>query len=79
MIAVVPMARPKKRWGGLGVATRGHEHVDDLPELVDRPVDVASPTGDPHVGLVDLPAVTDAMAAGPGRLGQQRGNRWTHR
>jgi len=64
--------------GGLGVATRGHEHVDDLPGLVDRAVDVAPPAGDPHVGLVDLPAVNDAMTAGPGRLGQQRVNRCTH-
>jgi hypothetical protein len=33
--------------GGLGVARRGHEHVDDLPGLVDRAVDVAPPAGDP--------------------------------
>src|SRR4051812_21100161 len=27
------------------ISPRGHKHVDDLPELVDRPVDVAPPTG----------------------------------
>jgi hypothetical protein len=50
----------------------GHEHVDDLPELVDRSVHIAPPTRDLYVGLVHLPAVTDRMAAGPGGLGQQR-------
>jgi hypothetical protein len=47
------------------------EYVDDLAELVDRAVDVAPPTGDPHVGLVDLPAVSHQVPAGPGNLGQQ--------
>jgi len=49
----------------------GDEHVDDLPELIDRTVDVAPPTGDLHIRLVDLPAITDGMAAWPGSLGQQ--------
>jgi hypothetical protein len=43
-----------------------------LPELVDRSVDIAPPAGDLDIGLVDLPAVADGMAAGPGGLGQQR-------
>ena len=41
-------------------------------ELVDRAVDVPPPTGDLHIGLVDLPAITNRMPTGPGRLGQQR-------
>jgi hypothetical protein len=54
------------------VAPWGDEHADDLAELVDRSVDVAPAAGDLHIGLVDLPAITDGMAAGPGSLGQQR-------
>ena len=64
----------------MGVITPwGDEHVDDLAELIDRTVDIAPPTGDLHIGLVYLPAVTDGMAAGPGSLGQQGVKRWTHR
>jgi hypothetical protein len=73
MIAVVPMARSKKRWAALASRRADTNTVDELPGLVDRAVDVAPAAGDPHVGLVDLPAVTDAMTAGPGRLGQQQG------
>jgi len=54
------------------VAAGRHEHVDDLPELVDRPVDVAPPAGHPDVGLVHEPAVADGVPARPGSLGQQR-------
>jgi hypothetical protein len=48
------------------------QHIDDLPELVDRTVDVAPVTGDLDVGLVGLPAVTHAMQARPSGPGQQR-------
>ena len=58
--------------GGLGVPACRDEHGDDLAELVDRSVDVAPAAGDLHIGLVDLPAITDGMAAGPGSLDQQR-------
>jgi hypothetical protein len=58
--------------GCLGVAPRGDEDVDDLAELVDGPVDIPPPASDLHIGLVDLPAIADAVAAGPGGLGQQR-------
>jgi transposase len=57
--------------GCLGVAPRGDEDVDDLPELVDGPVDVAPLAGDLHVRLVHLPAISDAMPAGPGGVGKQ--------
>jgi hypothetical protein len=43
-----------------------------LPELVDRAVDIAPPPSDLHVGLVDLPAIADAMPARPSGVGQQR-------
>ena len=38
--------------------------VDDLPVLVDRPVDVTSMASDLHVGLIDEPAIADRVAAG---------------
>jgi hypothetical protein len=58
--------------GGLRVATRGHEHVDDLPELIDGAVDVTPPASHLHVGLINLPAAANSVSAGPSRLGQQR-------
>jgi hypothetical protein len=54
------------------VAPRRSEHVDDLPCLVDRAVDIPPAAGDLHVGLVDLPAIADLVPAGPGGLSQQR-------
>ena len=56
--------------GRCRVSPRGHEHVDDLPELVDRAVDVAPLAGDLEIGLVDLLAIADGVAAGPGGLGE---------
>jgi len=41
-----------------------------LPELVDRAVDVAPLAGDLEIGLVDLLAIADGVAAGPGGLGE---------
>jgi hypothetical protein len=58
--------------GRLDVSPRGHEHVDDLPELVNRPVDVAPVASDLHVGLVHEPASSNMMTAGSRGLGQQR-------
>jgi hypothetical protein len=58
--------------GGFGVPARGDKHVDDLPELVDRSVDIAPLPSHPHIGLADLPAVTDGVPTRPGGLGQQR-------
>jgi hypothetical protein len=48
------------------------EHVDDLPRLIDRPVEVAPATGDLHIGLVHGPAISDPMAPGSGGLNEQR-------
>src|ERR687894_1116890 len=50
----------------------GYVHVDDLPELVDRPVDVAPATRHFDVGLVDPPAVADPVPARACRLCEQR-------
>jgi Transposase DDE domain group 1 len=46
------------------------EHVDDLPELIDRTIDIAPAASHLHIGLVCLPAVPDRVPAGPGRLAQ---------
>ena len=54
------------------VAPRRSEHVDDLPCLVDRAVDIPPAAGDLRVGLVDLPAIANLVPAGPGGLSQQR-------
>jgi hypothetical protein len=58
--------------GGLGVPTRGDEHVDDLPELVDGAVDLAPVPSHVHIGLVHEPTVADGVPAGSGGLSQQR-------
>jgi hypothetical protein len=50
----------------------GDKYVDDLPELVDRPIDVAPLPTHLDVGLIDLPAAADRVSAGPGGVGQQR-------
>jgi hypothetical protein len=55
------------------VAMGRHQDVDDLAELIDRPVHVAPHAGDLHVGLIHEPAVADGVAAGPGAPDEQRG------
>jgi hypothetical protein len=56
----------------LAIPPRRDIHVDDLPELVDGAVDIPPPTGDLHIGLVHLPAISHAVPAGPSGVGQQR-------
>jgi hypothetical protein len=58
--------------GGRRIPPCGYEYVDDLSELVDSAVHVVPPAGNPYVGLVDLPAVTDDVPARSGGVGQQR-------
>jgi hypothetical protein len=71
LILVVPMARSKNRRAPPDVAPRGDEHIDDLAELVDRPVHIPPAAGGLHIGLVDLPAISNTMSARPSSLGQQ--------
>jgi hypothetical protein len=47
-------------------------HVDDVTVLVDGPVDVTPPARHLHVRFVDIPAVTDRVAARPSRIREQR-------
>jgi hypothetical protein len=58
--------------GCSGIASGRDVDVDDLTVLVDRPVDVPPPARDLHVGLVHEPAITDCVAARPGRVCEQR-------
>ncbi len=53
------------------ITLRGHEHVDDLPVLVNGPIDVPPGPGDLHVGLIDKPVTTHAVAARPSRVDEQ--------
>ena len=54
------------------VPTGRHEHVDDLPVLVDGAVYVPPHAVDPHIGFVDEPAITGRMPYEPSRVDQQR-------
>jgi hypothetical protein len=59
--------------GSPPVTLGGDKDIHDLAELVDGAEHGAPPAGDRHVGLIHLPAVPDGVPAGPGGLGQQRG------
>jgi hypothetical protein len=50
----------------------GEQHVDDLPVLVDRPVQVPPPAGHLDVGLIDEPPVTGRVPARSSGVGEQR-------
>ena len=54
------------------VPPRREEHVDDLAELIDRPEQVSPGPTHLHVGLIHVPAISDDVPAGPGRLGELR-------
>jgi len=60
-------------WGPSATTATANQHVDDLAELVDRPVQVAPLAGDVDIRLVDTPAISRGVPEGPGRLGEQRG------
>jgi len=55
------------------ISSGGQQHVDDLPVLVDRPVQVRPPTVDLDLCLVVEPAVTRHVTARPRRLDELRG------
>jgi hypothetical protein len=66
--------------GGSTVTLRGDEHVDDLPELVDRPVDIAPLARDLHGGLLSS-CQQSPTACRPGRAASasRRVKRSSHR
>jgi len=53
----------------------GQQHVDDLPVLVDCPLQIHPAPSDADVRFVDAPAVAAAMASAAGGVDQQRGER----
>jgi len=57
--------------GGGQVPLLAGQHVDDLPELVDRPIQVAPPARDLDICLVRELPVTEAVATRPGGVDQQ--------
>jgi hypothetical protein len=71
-LAVSTQGRHEEPPSGPGVAPRRDIYVDDLAVLVDGAVDVASPAGDLHVGLVYEPTVADRMSARSGSIGKER-------
>jgi hypothetical protein len=62
-----------------GVPPRGDEHVDDLPELVDRPVDVTPLPGNLDIRFVELAPVADRVPERPCRSAKSGANRCTQR
>ena len=59
--------------GGGQIAFRSGQHVDDLAELVDRPVQIDPLPGDLDIGFIDEPAIAWHVPVGSCRIDQQRG------
>jgi hypothetical protein len=49
----------------------GQHDVDDLPVLVDRPVQIPPPAGDLDVGLIDEPPVPGGVSERAGGTGEE--------
>jgi hypothetical protein len=56
-------ARWKNQSRGGRVSARGDQHVDDLPVLVDGPVNVTPDTVDLHVGFINKPTLARRATA----------------
>jgi hypothetical protein len=65
--------------GSRQVPLLGHQNIDDLAELVDRPVQVDPPAADLYVGFVDKPAISCNVPAGRAASISSGVNRCTHR
>jgi hypothetical protein len=65
-----PMAGGSSSPGGIRVPTHRHEHVDNLPILVDRPVHIPPHAVDLHIRFIDEPAVTRRVPGEPGGVGE---------
>jgi hypothetical protein len=50
----------------------GHQDIDDLAILIDRPVQIDPTPSDLDICLIDEPPITRRVPAGPRRLNQQR-------
>jgi hypothetical protein len=62
----------KELASGRQIPFLGDQHVDDLPILVDRPIQIEPATGDFDISLIDIPPITRRVPTGPGRINQQR-------
>ncbi len=62
----------KEPAGSCQIALLGDQDVDDLAELVDRPVQIDPSSGDFDVRFVDEPPITAGVPAGSSRVDQQR-------
>jgi len=58
--------------GRSGITPVGQHHVDDLAELVNRPIQVPPDTGNSDVCFVDVPGVAGIVAARSGGVDQPR-------
>jgi hypothetical protein len=67
----VPQRADEELAGGRQIPFLRHQHVDDLPELINRAVQVDPPTGNLDVGFIGEPATTRGVSARPGCLDQQ--------
>ncbi len=59
--------------GGCQIPLFRDQHVDDLPVLVDGPVQIDPSPGDFDVSFVDEPPITWDVPAGSSRVDEQRG------
>jgi hypothetical protein len=76
---VVPMAWFEEPVSRHGVTPRGDQHINDLPELVDRSVHVPPSPGDFHVGLVHEQRSPTACRQGRAASASSGVNRCTQR
>ena len=65
--------------GGYPVPLGRHQHVNDLPELVDRAVEIDPPPGNFDICFVNKPSIPGDVPAGACRVDQQRVKRCTQR
>jgi hypothetical protein len=57
--------------GGRQIPFLRHQHVDDLPELINRAVQVDPPAGNLDVGFIGEPAIARGVSARPGCVDHQ--------
>ena len=59
--------------GGRPVPLLRHQHINDLPKLVDRPVEVDPPAGNLDICFIDEPSIPGSVPTGACCINQQRG------
>ena len=62
-----------KEWAsGRQIPLLGYQDIDDLPLLVDRPIQIDPAPGDFDIRLINTPPITRRVPTGPRRINQQR-------